>query len=36
MFRTDLVDRLRKGLDAHIDSDDDDIPGSGLARMTDR
>ncbi|KHJ80327.1 PHD-finger [Oesophagostomum dentatum] len=36
MFRTDLVDRLRKGVDAHIDSDDEDIPGSGLARMTDR
>ncbi|KAL6726874.1 hypothetical protein Aduo_008803 [Ancylostoma duodenale] len=36
MFRTDLLDRLRKGIDANADSDDDDVPGCGLARMTDR
>ncbi|KIH58767.1 PHD-finger [Ancylostoma duodenale] len=35
MFRTDLLDRLRKGIDANADSDDDDVPGCGLARMTD-
>ncbi|RCN51402.1 PHD-finger, partial [Ancylostoma caninum] len=36
MFRTDLLDRLRKGVDANADSDDDDVPGCGLTRMTDR
>ncbi|EPB70116.1 PHD-finger [Ancylostoma ceylanicum] len=36
MFRTDLLDRLRKGIDANADSDDEDVPGCGLTRMTDR
>ncbi|KAK5982067.1 PHD-finger [Trichostrongylus colubriformis] len=36
VFRTDLFDRLRKGIGAGEESDDDDVPGSGLARMTDR
>ncbi|WKX98223.1 hypothetical protein Q1695_013700 [Nippostrongylus brasiliensis] len=36
IFRTDLFDRLRKGIDANEDSDDDQVPGRGLARMTDR
>uniref|UniRef100_A0A0K0D930 PHD domain-containing protein n=1 Tax=Angiostrongylus cantonensis TaxID=6313 RepID=A0A0K0D930_ANGCA len=36
MFRTDLFDKLRKGIDANQDSDDEYIPGNGLIRMTDR
>ncbi|KAK6056455.1 PHD-finger [Cooperia oncophora] len=36
VFRTDLFDRLRKGINTNDESDDDDIPGSGLARMSDR
>ncbi|KAK6743745.1 hypothetical protein RB195_010814 [Necator americanus] len=36
MFRTDLLDRLRRGIDTNVDSDDDDVPGCGLIRMTDR
>ncbi|XGW17847.1 hypothetical protein V3C99_002451 [Haemonchus contortus] len=36
VFRTDLFDRLRKGIGANEESDDDDVPGNGLARMTDR
>ncbi|PIO67318.1 PHD-finger, partial [Teladorsagia circumcincta] len=36
VFRTDLFDRLRKGIGANEESDDDDVPGSGLVRMSDR
>ncbi|KJH53051.1 hypothetical protein DICVIV_00736 [Dictyocaulus viviparus] len=36
MFRTDLFEKVRKGIDADLDSDDDYVPGSGLARITDR
>ncbi|PIO62961.1 PHD-finger [Teladorsagia circumcincta] len=35
VFRTDLFDRLRKGIGANEESDDDDVSGSGLARMSD-
>lgn len=36
VFRTDIFDRLRKGIGANDDSDDEDVPGTGLARISDR
>lgn len=36
MFSTDYFDKMRKGVNANLDSDDECIPGSGLIRMTDR
>lgn len=36
VFRTDLSDRLRKGIGDNEDSDDENVPGTGLSRMVDR